>query len=230
MKLSSHRSSIALAVAMLALFVALAGVGVAATGGNFILGQPNSANDTTALSSDVTSAASLIVTNTGGKPAARFNSDSGVAPFSVNNGTKVASLNSDELDGIDSSGFTKGGGTLYSAHRENVAPGSGTLLAIPSFMTITYECDTSVGALLTYTNLYVVVDVNGSLLYQHGDSAGGGWVAPLYQPLFIHLLASRPKPPTVIGAPKVVGDVRITGAWDADSRSCTFQSVAEVFA
>jgi hypothetical protein len=37
-------------VALLALFVALGGVGAAATGSNFILGQSNTANKTTGLS------------------------------------------------------------------------------------------------------------------------------------------------------------------------------------
>jgi hypothetical protein len=44
-----HKPSPATVIALVALFVALGGVGVAATGGNFILGQSNSADKTTAL-------------------------------------------------------------------------------------------------------------------------------------------------------------------------------------
>lgn len=44
-----HKPSPATVIALVALFVALGGVGVAATGGNLILGQPNSADKTTAL-------------------------------------------------------------------------------------------------------------------------------------------------------------------------------------
>jgi hypothetical protein len=42
-----RKPSPAMIVALLSLFVALGGVGVAATGGNFILGQSNSASSTT---------------------------------------------------------------------------------------------------------------------------------------------------------------------------------------
>src|SRR4051812_45965076 len=49
-----RKPSASMVVAGTALFVALGGVGVAATGGNFILGNPNTAEDTTELSSGVT--------------------------------------------------------------------------------------------------------------------------------------------------------------------------------
>jgi hypothetical protein len=48
-RLRKHRPSPAMVVALLALFVALGGIGVAATGGNFILGATNSAESPTAL-------------------------------------------------------------------------------------------------------------------------------------------------------------------------------------
>ena len=100
-----RKPSPATVIASVALFVACGGVGVAATGGSFILGQSNSANNTSALASGVTTGPTLELSNSGGKPAARFNTPSGVAPFVVNNGTKIASLNADKLDGIDSAGF-----------------------------------------------------------------------------------------------------------------------------
>src|SRR5436309_1838154 len=101
MKLVKHRPSPATVIALVALFVALGGVGVAATGGNFILGNPNTAADATALSSGVTTGPTLELTNTGGKPAARFNA-SGTSPFVVSNGKKVQDLNADRLDDLDS--------------------------------------------------------------------------------------------------------------------------------
>src|SRR6266571_775641 len=86
-------------VALVALFVALGGVGVAATGGNFILGQSNSADQTTALGvstlpdattcpapcpalrvSDTSTAANaggLQVTNKSTAPAAQFANNGG---------------------------------------------------------------------------------------------------------------------------------------------------------
>jgi hypothetical protein len=92
-------------VALAALFVALGGVGVAATGGTFILGQSNSANNTSALASGVTTGPTFELSNSGGKPAARFNTPSGVQPFVVNNPTKVQNLNAEKVDGFDSAHF-----------------------------------------------------------------------------------------------------------------------------
>ena len=91
-----------------ALFVALGGTTYAATGGNFILGQSNSAGNTTSLSAPIAGKKALQVTNTStgaGATALGLNVASGHAPFTVNSGTKVANLNSDKLDGKDSSGF-----------------------------------------------------------------------------------------------------------------------------
>jgi hypothetical protein len=110
-----RKPSPAMVVALLALFVALGGVGVAATGGNFILGQSNGAGNTTSLSSGVTSGATLSITNTGGKPAGRFSSNSGVPPLAVNNGTRIPNLNADKLDGFDSSSFLPWNGTAYNS-------------------------------------------------------------------------------------------------------------------
>jgi hypothetical protein len=97
-----------MAVALLALFLNLTGLAYAATGGNFILGHSNSANKTTALTGSPTSGAALSVTNaTAGQPAAGFHVSSTASPFTVSSPTKVANLNADLLDGIDSTGFQK---------------------------------------------------------------------------------------------------------------------------
>jgi hypothetical protein len=99
-----------------ALFVALGSAGYAATGGNFILGQANDADATSAISSDVAIGPTLSLTNSGGKPAAAFATNSGVAPFTVNQGAKVSKLNADKIDGIDSANLlqttTPAGGDL----------------------------------------------------------------------------------------------------------------------
>ena len=77
-------------VAYLALFVALSGTAVAATGGTFRLGMFNSAGETTVLKSRTGSALSL-------------RTEAGVPPFHVSRGAKVTKLNADELDSLDSS-------------------------------------------------------------------------------------------------------------------------------
>jgi hypothetical protein len=96
-------------VSLIALFVALGGTTYAATGGNFILGKPNTASSQTSLTASPSfagKALQLTNTNTGaGATALGLNVASGHAPFTVNSGTKVDKLNADKLDGIDSSGF-----------------------------------------------------------------------------------------------------------------------------
>ncbi len=103
--LGKCRRSPAFVVSLLALFIALTGVGYAATGGSLILGRHNTASRGTALSSKA--GPSLTLTNTGGKPAASFHVLSGKPPFAVNSNTKVRGLNADLLDGIDSSAFQR---------------------------------------------------------------------------------------------------------------------------
>ncbi len=91
----------------MALFVALGGTTYAATGGNFILGKANSASSTSSLTAPV-AGKGLQVTNTSthaGAAALGLNVASGHAPFTVNSGAKVANLNADKLDGLDSTAF-----------------------------------------------------------------------------------------------------------------------------
>src|SRR5437899_3129286 len=100
-----HKPSPAMIVALLGLFFALGGVGMAATGGNFILGQANTADATSYLTAPVAGGNALTVSNlntTTGSSALRFNVASGHAPFIVNSTTRVSGLNADLLDGIDS--------------------------------------------------------------------------------------------------------------------------------
>jgi hypothetical protein len=98
-----RRPSPAFILALIALFVALGGAGMAATGGNFILGQPNSASTPTSLSASVASSRALTLTNLStatGSTALGLNVAAGHAPFTVNTSTKVANLNADQLDGF----------------------------------------------------------------------------------------------------------------------------------
>jgi hypothetical protein len=68
------------------------GTAVAATGGKFILGHSNTETSPSTLS------------NTKGTALA-LKSKPGTPPLSVNSSTKVSSLNSDRLDGLDGSAF-----------------------------------------------------------------------------------------------------------------------------
>ena len=80
---------------------------LAATGGNFILGQPNSASSTTSLTAPVAGKGLQVNNNSTGTGATALglNVASGHAPLTVNSGTKVANLNADKLDGKDSTQF-----------------------------------------------------------------------------------------------------------------------------
>jgi hypothetical protein len=102
-KLRPHLTYANVMVTALA-FIALGGTTYAATGGNFILGQSNSASSTTALSSGATGPA-FKATNTGTGTAGSFNVAAGHPPFTVNSATKVAKLNADKLDGKDATNW-----------------------------------------------------------------------------------------------------------------------------
>jgi hypothetical protein len=84
-------------ISTLALFLVLAGgTTLAATGGNFILGQPNTAGQQTSLTAQPSfagKALQLTNTNTGaGATALGLNVASGHPPFMVNSSTRVANL------------------------------------------------------------------------------------------------------------------------------------------
>src|SRR5438045_717166 len=86
MRRPAHRT----VVAYLALFVAMGGTAVAATGGNFILGQSNSADTTTTVASTRSGPAL--------QPASSAPS---TAPFSVSgNSTLVGSLSANFVGGL----------------------------------------------------------------------------------------------------------------------------------
>jgi hypothetical protein len=102
-QLRSHLSY-ANVTATIALFVALGGTTYAATGGNFILGQANTAGSTTALSSGTTGPA-FKVTNTSTGTAGSFNAAAGHPALAVNTAAKVNKLNADLLDGKDSTNW-----------------------------------------------------------------------------------------------------------------------------
>ena len=108
--------------------VALAGSGI---GGVFNLGVSNSVDAKTTLTgaspsvqlqvtntssaagtsglavNSASAATTGVFTNTGGGSAGRFLVNAGVQPFTVNSQTRVANLNADLLDGLNSTGFLR---------------------------------------------------------------------------------------------------------------------------
>jgi len=98
-----------LVVSITALIVALGGASYSATGGNFILGQSNTANMQTRLTSPLAGTMfRLENTNAAaGATALGLFVKPGRAPFTVNSATKVPNLNADKLDGLDSTQFPR---------------------------------------------------------------------------------------------------------------------------
>lgn len=82
----------------------LGGAAYAANGGSFLLGKAN------------VETATATLTNTAGTPLA-LAARAGYAPLKVNSAVKVANLNSDRLDGFDSTSFLRTTGTAYNTAR-----------------------------------------------------------------------------------------------------------------
>jgi hypothetical protein len=110
-RLNGRRPSASLVISTIALFVSLGGAGYAATGGNFILGQTNTATTPSLLAAPV-SGKTLRLRNTdttAGATALGLEVASGHPPFAVDSNVKVAGLNADLLDGRDSGAFLRKG-------------------------------------------------------------------------------------------------------------------------
>lgn len=83
-------------IAYLALFMAMSGTAVAATGGTFILGRANTASTQTVLS------------NSGTGPVLALSTRTGQAPLAVSASSgKATNLSADKLDGLDSTAFAR---------------------------------------------------------------------------------------------------------------------------
>lgn len=96
-------------MSLLAILIALGGAGYSATDGNFILGRSNSASTQTRLVTPLAGTAFRVDnTNTAaGSTALGLFVGAGRTPFTVNSTVKVANLNADLLDGLNSTGFTR---------------------------------------------------------------------------------------------------------------------------
>jgi hypothetical protein len=156
-----HKPSPAMIVALLSLFVALGGAGMAATGGNLILGKTNSANATSYLSAPVGGGNAFTLSNlnsTKGSSAMRLNVASGHPPFVVNSTTRVSGLNADRLDGIAASGFVRGRGTFLANRIVLLSGYEETLLTIPGLGQLDATCSTTDAYINWFNDTGVNVD------------------------------------------------------------------------
>ena len=99
-------------ISLVALFFAMGGTAVAATGGNFILGKSNTATSVTSLQNTKGTALSLSATST--KP-----------PLTVSNNVQVPNLNASELGGNAPNAYMFGTGQVSHANN-TLAYGSTT--------------------------------------------------------------------------------------------------------
>jgi hypothetical protein len=165
---SSRRLPAATVISLLALFFALGGTAIAATGGTFILGKSNTATRVTSLS------------NTKGT-ALKLSSTASTAPLTVSNSVRIPDLNASELDGHHSSAFLSAGGTAANARKLGGTPASGYMQGggDTTGNRITLTGRTGPTTLLSSpgANLVVDCDFNGTgtelLIYANGDQDPG---------------------------------------------------------
>jgi hypothetical protein len=173
-----------LVISLLALFVALSSGAYAATGGNFILGQANTASSQTSLTGKG-GAPALQVTNNSAKlgaTALALHTAAGHPPLTTNSTTTAPNLSADLLDGIDSSGFAQGGNTQILTDRKVTVPGGSNMtFAISGFGVIQGTCFSNVASLVFQNTSGGSIDVwtqdtssggvqTGTVLANHGTT------------------------------------------------------------
>lgn len=141
-------------VSLLALIISLGGAGYSATGDNFILGNTNSAATQTRLVTPLAGPAFRIdnASAAAGATGMSIVTNAARPPFAINSSVKVANLNADKLDGFDSTGFVRGGGTA-DGQAIAEAPGANNFLgpATGGFIRLQYLCPASLGTNGTLT-------------------------------------------------------------------------------
>jgi hypothetical protein len=137
-----RRPSAAIVISLIALFFAMSGTAVAATGGDFILGKSNTAASVSALANSKGTALSL----TAGPTA---------APLTVSNSTVVPKLDASELGGTPASGFVQGNGAVTFGRVSSLAHGFSDNLLGAGGSEVTGYCDvngTGTSLLLSHDN------------------------------------------------------------------------------
>jgi hypothetical protein len=107
-------------------------------------------------------------------------------PFTTTSSARVANLNADQLDGIDSTGFVQGAGGKLLSNRAQVVPGDSNnlIMSLPSRFDLGYDCPgdlTQDGAIRlvnrSAASVDVVVDEDG---FTNVRSVGAGGTAFFY--------------------------------------------------
>jgi hypothetical protein len=134
-----RRPSAAIVISLIALFFAMSGTAVAATGGDFLLGKSNTATNVTRLTN--TTGTALSVTAAPTSP-----------PLRVSNSSLIPNLNASYVGNIPASGFVQGGGTDVDA-RVALNGGSSHNFLETSQAIVDAYCDVAgTGASLTFSS------------------------------------------------------------------------------
>lgn len=227
-----RRPSGSAVIAVAALAVAVGGTGAYGASANFLLDTGNTGTKTTTLTASSVAGAGLQLTNLDtakGATALGLDVAKGHAPFTVNSGTKVAKLNADRLDGVDSSGFLQGEGSVYTravSLSAGGAPFTGAM--VPGLATVTLSCesDGSMGVQFNSSvngeNLFYSFPFEGSDDTDHqqidaGNSYGVGVGTAQPTTLFQFSLQGDPN------GVQTVGTLSIGAAYRQATSDCTFQ-------
>jgi len=143
-----------------------------------------------ATSSTDPKAAGVVGKNLNGGPGLSAVVKAGAPPLAVNSTGKVANLNSDLLDGIDSDGFTQGKGRIAAA-RETVPQNDNgkAIIDLPGFGYVWGECQAST-ATLHFAN------TSGLAIAVYTDDGSTDPtldVLPYYPPPFVARTADTPQ-------------------------------------
>jgi hypothetical protein len=166
----------AMAVALVSLFLNLAGVGYAATGGTFILGRSNHAGTTTSLTGSPKSGPALVLSNaTPRLPAAAFNVRGGAQPFTVNSTTKIGHLNADLVDGLTVRAFQLRS-NIVRLDAPQMLPGGGQNWDIGPYITLEASCYQPSGT--THLDISLLNNAPGTGEWSLGVLGGPGPTNP----------------------------------------------------
>jgi hypothetical protein len=150
-----RRPSPSIVISLIALVFAMSGTAYAATGGTFILGRSNAANNVSSLSNKHGTALSLSAAK--GKP-----------PLTVNNSVQVPRLNASRLGGVPASGFITGTGQAKSAHASITGTGNDGLVSNQG-STLIGQCVSGTGA-----DLYLSLGTGASASWWNFNGTDNG--------------------------------------------------------
>jgi hypothetical protein len=208
-----RRPSAAIVISLIALFFAMSGTAVAATGGDFLLGKPNTATSVSSLTNSKGTALSLTAA-----PAS--------PPLRVSNSTQVPDLNASKLGGITASGFLQGGGTDV-ADRAALGAGSNRNFLENGAVIVGAFCDVGgTGATLTFSS---AVGGNAQVIWWNKDGTSDVTFGGETESVSVSPVSEEPYVVVVqMDNGTSISTYTLTQQYDSISDSCYFTGQAVV--